>query len=129
MNKFVIDAYAWIEYFKGTVPGEKVKNIVEDSNNLIYTNVITIAELSSFFERKDSSFKEAKKLLISLSSPIPINTEFADEAGKLHAELKKKIRHIGLADILVLLTAKKLNAKVVTGDEDFRDLKETYMIK
>ena len=91
--------------------------------------MITIAELSSFFERKDSSFKEAKKLLISLSSPIPINTEFADEAGKLHAELKKKIRHIGLADILVLLTAKKLNAKVVTGDEDFRDLKETYMIK
>jgi len=34
-----------------------------------------------------------------------------------------------MADIFVLLTARKLNAKVVTGDEDFRGLKEVVMIK
>lgn len=36
---------------------------------------------------------------------------------------------MGLADIFVLLTARKLNAKVVTGDEDFRGLKDSLMIK
>ena len=36
MNVFVIDAYAWVEYFEGSSLGEKVKDIVENSENLIF---------------------------------------------------------------------------------------------
>lgn len=129
MNKFVIDAYAWVEYFNGTIEGEKVRNIVENSNNSIYTNIVTIAELSSFFRRKKYNFQDAKRIILSLSYVYLINIDFADDSGKLHADTKKKIKHIGLADIFVLQTAKKLNAKVVTGDDDFRSLKDVIMIK
>lgn len=129
MSDFVIDAYAWIEYFDGTKLGENVKEIIEDRKNSIYTNVITIAELSSHFNKIKLNFDDAKKLIMSLSSIHQINTNFAEEAGKLHSNLKKERKHISLADIFVLLTAKKLNAKVVTGDEDFRGLKEVLMIK
>lgn len=126
----VIDAYAWIEYFDGTELGIKVKNFIENSQNKIFTNVITIAELSSHFKRKKTyDFAEAKKVLSSISSFYNINEDFAEEAGNLHAEIKKERKHIGLVDIFVLLTARKLNAKVVTGDEDFRNLKEVIMIK
>lgn len=129
MNKFVIDAYAWIEYFNGTALGEKAKEIIENSDNFIYTSAITIAELSSYFKRKKLDFKEAKKILSSLSSFYPVNSELAEEAGLLHAEIKSKNRHFGLADAFILLTAKKLNAKVLTGDEDFREIKEAFLIK
>mgnify|MGYP001561052698 FL=1 len=129
MGKFVVDAYSWVEYFNGTKSGEKVKGIVENSSNLIYTNVITIAELSSYFTRKGYDFETSKKIILSLSLFFPITKEFAEEAGKLHARIKKEKKHIGLVDILILLTAIKLNAKVITGDEDFRDFKETLIIK
>jgi len=129
MNKFVIDAYAWIEYFDGTKSGEEARKIIENPNNSISTSVITIAELLSHFRRKKQDFQEAKKVLSSLSAFYPINSEFAEEAGLLHADIKSKNRHFGLADTFVLLTAKKLNAKVLTGDEDFREIKEAILIK
>lgn len=129
MNIFVIDAYAWVEYFNGTSLGEKVRKIVENDSNTIYTNVITIAELSSHFQRKGSSFEEARKIILSLSSIYNVSLEFAEEAGKSHAILRTKRKHMGLADVFVLQTARNLRAKVVTGDEDFRGLSEAVMIK
>lgn len=129
MNLFVIDAYAWVEYFDGTSLGEKVRKIVENDANTIYTNVITIAELSSHFQRKGSNFEEARKIILSLSSVYSISLEFAEEAGKSHAIIRDKRKHMGLADVFVLQTARKLKAKVVTGDEDFRGLPEAVMIK
>src|SRR3989344_9035572 len=129
MNKFVIDAYAWIEYFNGTKLGIKVKEILESPNNSIYTNAITISELVSSYKRNSRSFEEEKKILLSLSTIYEINLEFAEEAGKLHAGLKKERKHISMADIFALLSARKLNAKVVTGDENFRGLKDVYMLK
>lgn len=108
---------------------EKAKVIVEDGNNKIYTSVISVAGLVSQFARKNFDFNNVKSLILSLSSFYLIDFELAEEAGKLHAHLRKERKHIGLADALILLTAKKLNAKIVTGDEDFRGMKEVIMIK
>ena len=129
MASFVIDAYAWIEYFDGSKQGEVVAKIIEDSNNSIYTNIITIAELASHFRRKNYDFADAKKIILSLSTIYNINFEFAEKAGVMHAVIRNDRKHMGIADIFILLTAEKLKAKVVTGDEDFRGLKESFMIK
>jgi len=129
MNKFVIDTYAWIEYFNGTKLGEKVKVIIENSENIIYTNIITIAELSSTYTRNLVNFSKEKEVILNLSKIFNIDFKFAEEAGILHAETKKKNKHIGMADIFILLTAKKVSGKVVTGDEDFRGMKEVLMLK
>ena len=50
--RFVFDTYAWIEYFKGSATGTKVKRIVESEENEIFTSVMTIAELSSKLKRE-----------------------------------------------------------------------------
>ena len=42
--KYVIDSYAWIEYFMGTQTGEKVKSIIEGMEEKI-TPTICIAEV------------------------------------------------------------------------------------
>ena len=128
MTIIVVDAYAWIEYFDGTTIGEKVKRVIEDANNVIFTNVITLAELASIFTRKNKNYEEAKKIILSRSSFYEVNMNFTEEVGKLHAELKKNRKHISLADVFVLLTAKKLGGKVITGDKDFKGLKEVIML-
>ena len=129
MSNYIIDAYAWVEYFNGSKSGEAVKEIIENPKNFIFTNIITVSELASSYKKKSLSFEEEKKSLLTLSKIYYIDFEFAIETGELHANTKKDRKHISLADIFVLLTAKKLNAKVVTGDEDFRGLKEALMIK
>lgn len=129
MSNYVFDAYAWIEYLNGTKLGEKVKDIIENKNNSIFTNILTIAEISSSYTRNKLSFEEELKYIYSLSKVFNIDVNFVEEVGKLHGVIKKERKHISLADIFVLLTARKLNAKVVTGDEDFRGLKEVIMIK
>jgi hypothetical protein len=43
--------------------------------------------------------------------------------------MKKKAKGWGLADSIVLCTAKSIKGKVVTGDEHFRELKEVIFIK
>ena len=129
MNSFVLDSYAWIEYFDGTKAGEKVKEIIENKRNLIITSIVSIAETMSIFKRKGYDSDKAYKVIISISKIYEIDPEFAKEVGLLHAEIKSKNKHFSLADAFVLLTAKKLNAKVLTGDEDFRNIKEAVIIK
>ena len=127
--KLIIDAYAWIEYFDGTDLGLKVKEFLDNDSNIIITNSITITEVISKAKRKNKDVESIYKMMTTLSNIYNINSELAKEAGIFHAEIKAKNRHFSIADCFVLLTAKKLNARVVTGDEDFRNLKEAIMIK
>lgn len=123
----VIDSYAWIEYLDGSEKGEKVKNFLIEQNN-VRTNSITIAEVVSRAMRKGMDTAIAYQTLISNSSIINITSELAKEAGLLHAEIRKEIKDFGLADAFVLLTARKLNAKIVTGDPHFKGFKEAILI-
>jgi predicted nucleic acid-binding protein len=46
-EKYVIDAYAWIEYLIGSRADEKVKSVLEEEGNEIFTCAVTIAGVVS----------------------------------------------------------------------------------
>ena len=126
--KCVIDAHAWIEYFLGSERGKKVKEILESNENEIFSSIITLAEVVSVTKRENRDAEEKYRDILNLSKVYFISTELAKEAGIFHAEIKKKIKDFGLADTFVLLTARKLNAKIVTGDPHFKGFKEAILI-
>lgn len=126
--KYVIDSHAWIEYFVGSWRGNEVKKILESNKNDIFTSIITIAEVVSVTKRENRDAEEKYNDIINLSKIYFISLEFAKEAGILHAELRKKIKDFGLADAFILLTARKLNAKILTGDPHFKGFKEAMLI-
>ena len=128
MPRYVIDAYAWIEYFLGSHTGGKVRNIIESENNEIFTSVITIAEVASITKREKKDAEQKYKDVLNLSNIYGMNAEFAKEAGILHAEIRKTIKDFGMADAVALLTARKLNAKVLTGDPHFKGFKEAMLL-
>lgn len=125
--KYVIDTSAWIEYLGGTEKGEKVKEIVENADNQIFTNFIVLTEIVSVSKRKDKDYKLNSDTILSLSKVFRDDNFFVD-VGLLHAEMKLKINDFGLADAFVLAAAKKLDAKIVTTDPHFKSFKETIMI-
>jgi predicted nucleic acid-binding protein len=72
----------------------------------------------------DRDFILGKTRIISLDSGI------AEKAGIINHERKSAVKRWGLADSIVLATAREHGAKIVTGDEHFRDLAdEALMIK
>jgi predicted nucleic acid-binding protein len=132
---YVIDAYAWIEYFRGSKHGEKVKRYVETENAA--TPTVVIAELSRklLMETKrgaeTAEGRKAKLDFIGTSTIIvDLSRDIAELSGEIDVERKNKMKNWGLADSMILVTARKSNAKVVTGDKHFVDLKnEVVMIK
>jgi len=128
--KYVIDSYAWIEYFMGTEAGEKAKPIIESSEEKI-TPTICLAEVyaktlkveNEELAEKQRAFIKEKSALAMLDEPIAV------ESAKVQTKMKKEVDEWGLADSIVYATALLKKAEVVTGDEHFKKLKNVLFIK
>jgi len=126
--RYIIDSYAWIEYLNGSSIGEKVMKILRGDNEIYSLNLI-IAEVISMIKRNNSNVDIAYRAITLNSKIAEVSSEIAKEAGLFHAETKKKIKNFGLVDSLIYAVARKLNAKILTGDEHFKEFKEAVMIK
>src|SRR5713226_1631167 len=118
----VLDTFAWIEYFNGTSAGEKVQNLLETGRAM--TPAIVVAELSEKHKRLNREFGPKYDFVKARSSIVPLEEELARVAGELNFERKKKVKGWGMADSIVLATARRSGSRIVTGDPHFRDLTE-----
>ncbi len=128
--KYIIDSYAWLEYFMGTTTGEKVKEIIDASKHEKLTPTICVAEIYVRVLRVEGPERaELQRAFIKLRSAlVSLNEEIAVEAAKIDVKMKKKTAGWGLADSIVLSTARNKSAKVLTGDEHFLNLEETIFL-
>ena len=125
-SKHVIDSYAWIEYFRGSKAGETAKEFIEGGGAL--TPTIVLAELSDKYLRERQDLAEDLFFIKSKSHIVFLDEVTALEAGRLNVTMKKEVNGWGMADSIILATARKNNAKVVTGDEHFRKIKDTILL-
>jgi PIN domain nuclease of toxin-antitoxin system len=128
--KYVIDSYAWIEYFMGTKSGEKVKPIIEDLEEKI-TSTICLAEVyaKTLKVEGEEPAEKQKKFIKERSALAPLDETIAIKAAKIDVDMKKKVEGWGLADSIVYATGLMKEAKIVTGDAHFRNLKNVVFIK
>jgi predicted nucleic acid-binding protein len=123
----VLDSFAWIEYFNGTSAGERVQNFLE--TGLVVTPAIVVAELSEKHKRLNRDFGPKYDFVKARTSIVPLEEELARVAGELNFERKKRVKGWGMADSIVLATARRSGSRIVTGDPHFRDLtEETIML-
>ena len=126
--RIVFDTSAWVEYLDGSKIGLKVRNILDDKKNEIFTSIITLAELASTLKRLNSDVDFGFKIVIDSSKIIFLNQESAKGAGILHAETRKKVKDFGMADAIILVSARELSAKLLTRDSHFKGFKEAILI-
>lgn len=128
--KYVIDSYAWIEYFMGTQTGEKIRTIIEGIDEKI-TPTICLAEIYAKTLKVESyELAEKQRIFIKQKSALaPLDEPSAVESANINNKLKKEIDGWGLADSIVYATAQLKKAEVVTGDQHFRKLKNVIFIK
>ena len=126
--RFIIDSFAWIEYLEGSKLGEKVREILLNKNNEIFSLNLCVAEVVSKAKRKNLNVETAYNAISSNSKIAEVTPEIARKAGLFHAEIKKEIKNFGLVDALILILARKLNAKILTGDPHFKEFKEAVFM-
>ncbi len=126
-NKLVMDASAWIEYLEGTEKAKPIIKILESDTNEIFTPTTAIAEVISKFLRKSIDVKIAVASISNLSATIDIDQEISLLAGQIHAAAKQNNRDFGMLDAFVVASAKKLKAKIITADYDFKQFKEAML--
>jgi len=123
----LLDSFAWMEYFMGTYKGEKVKRFVED-NLQLYTSPIVIAEIYSKSLRTDGNAQERTDFIMKRCAIVAIDEKIAIEAAKIHAENKVKTPDFGLADAIILASARSRSMKVLTGDPHFKNFNGAVML-
>ena len=112
----LIDSWAWIEYFKGTYFGKQARTYIEGDEEIV-VSTINAAEVYRFLlAHKHDDSEEFIKFLLSASFVVFVSTEIALQAARNKHEKK-----LGMADAIVLATARLHNAKIVTGDDDFKN--------
>ena len=128
--KYVIDSYAWLEYFMGTKTGEKAKAMIENSEEKI-TPTICLAEVyGKALKVECQEVAEKQRCFIKEKSALAyLDESIAVESAKVNVRMKREVEGWGLADSVVYATAIVKKAEVVTGDEHFKKLKNVVFIK
>jgi predicted nucleic acid-binding protein len=125
MPRFIIDTYAWVDYFRGAVHSPRLKEIIEAGDNL--TPTIVLAELKrKYTSERFEDFEDDLRFIRTKTEILPLDEETAILAGEIRAKIAKK--GMGIVDCILIAVARLRGAKVLTGDEHFKGLPEAEFI-
>lgn len=111
--RILLDSYAWIELFKGTIEGSRVKRLMEANAGEVYTTAANYYEVYYSME-EDFGGEIRAKCMASVkasSQMLSIDAKTAEEAAILRLRAG-----LSAVDAFTLAAGKALGAKVVTGD-------------
>jgi predicted nucleic acid-binding protein len=134
--KIVIDTYAWIELLIGSEKGNKVKELIENAEE-VYTPSTVLAETARKFLREGTDEKTINawlEIITTASVITQIDSATALEAAKCQLELSQQAKISkqntpSLFDAIVYATAKINQCRIITGDEHFKNLPQTIWIE
>lgn len=117
----VLDTWAWVHYWQGDM---RVHPFFKGNEHLI-TSVITIAELERHNTANPPMMEEMLLEIRQRSRIVPIDISIARLAGGVRNTMKDG----GIADALIIATAMKNHAKVLTGDPHFKIFPDLIFIE
>ena len=130
MKRYVLDSYAMIAYFEDEPGADRVVKVLKQlvqGKAKGFMSVVNWGEVY-YNTMREQGVAEAERAILQLDKfPIQIvevNKNLAYEAAKL----KGKYR-IAYADCFAVALSVKLNASLVTGDPDFKKLRERVSIQ
>ncbi|MBI3032691.1 PIN domain-containing protein [Candidatus Woesearchaeota archaeon] len=126
--RYVVDTYAWIEYFNGSSKGKIFEKILLTSENELLTIQCSLAEIINWALREETSFEEAYKVIRANSTIITLSDFDWIDAGKERFQQRKTQKDFGLIDAVLLVKQKQYNAKLISGDKHFKNLKNVIFL-
>lgn len=122
---FVIDTWVWVEYYLGE--DSRVNDYIENDTVDLFTSTITLTEMIKFLHQKGEEPENIRTVVAEIgvrSLVLPVTESIAILAGEYRSEGFKG----GIADTIILATARSGGHTVVTGDPHFRGLDDAIFI-
>lgn len=126
--EYIIDSYAWIEYFLGSLKGDTLKNLFLDERNIFYTLECCLAEIRGWTLRENEDFDRLFNIISANSELISLTKINWIDAGKKRHEQRNIQKDFGLIDAMILVKQAELKCKIISGDAHFKNLKNVIFL-
>lgn len=117
----LFDTSTWVEFFKGTEKGKKVKKLLLDGIP-VYTCPITFAEISNWCCKNNEEPEGYIQKMKKLSKTLDIRDDVLVASGRKYYYIRQKNKKISLIDVIIYTTAAFHDVGLLTKDLDFRGL-------
>lgn len=125
VSDVAFDTWAWFEILHGTVRGARLRRrYLRNERVRIHTSSISLAEVASRLARDGQTAHVGTTLawMEREATVHDIGPLLAREAGLAHAALRTRHPDASLADAIVLATARRTRAPLVSDDSAFEGL-------
>ena len=122
---YVIDTWTWVEYYAGRISA--VQEYIENDTFDLFTSVLTLTEMINFLNQTESAHTSLRVVheIEIRSLVVPVSKDIAVLAGGYKCEGFMG----GIADTIILATARIGNHTVVSGDLHFAGLPDVAFIE
>jgi len=127
--KYIIDSYAWVEYFLGSEKGKVLKKLFLDEKNKFYTIECCLAEIKGWSIKNNRNFNEIFTVIKTNSEILKLTEDDWILAGEERAKQREKQKSFGLIDSIIMIKQKEICSKIITGDKHFENIKEIIFLK
>jgi predicted nucleic acid-binding protein len=118
---YLLDTWAWVEYFDGTPAGARVQRILESAT--VATSILSVAELSDLYTRRKSPTLDEKVEFVRGSGQLlDLDLRAVSKAGLTKWTQRARKHPMGLGNAVIYETARANGLTVVTGDPGFKGL-------
>ena len=130
MRRYIVDASAWIDYFRGTDRGRRVSRLIRPPGKPveIFTPTVVLAEMQKHYAKGNQpGFDQDMKNIEIMSKQLPVlDRDTAVRVGQLLA--RNDNRGMGIVDCILLAVAESNHGKVLTLDSHFKGRREAVFI-
>ena len=128
--RFVLDSFALMAFLLNEHGASRVQELLEsalEGEHELYMSVINLGEVLYTFENRQGV--EAAQSALAFIDRAPIELVEADRTLALTAARLKAASGMGYADCFVAALAQQLDAPIVTGDPDFRQVEDLVAVE
>ncbi len=122
----LIDSYGWIEYFAEGPLADNYATYIEKANaeNTITPTIIVYEVYKKIKTTRDEQKALEAYAQISQTKIIELTSPLSLEAADISLTA-----NLGMADSIIVATAKAYNAEIITSDEHLKNMKGVKFIK
>lgn len=125
---YLIDSYAWVEYFLGSPKGKILQALLREETNQFLTVVCCLAEIKGWSLRNKKDFVPLLKIIHANSTLVSVQESDWVSAADIRFTLRKEKKHFGLIDAVILVKQKEHQGRVISGDHHFKGLPEVLFL-
>lgn len=125
MKRFVLDSFALLVFFEQQKDWQKVEHyLVQAGNDKVDLSMSVINYGEIFYVTAQKEGLDQARSIIGVIDTLPVKIITPDKSQTLQAATFKIHGGISYADCFAAALAQSLNARLITGDPEFRKLEQ-----